>query len=137
MSEKDTDAPMEMSLEDGNSAEQLKEILAEKARRDLATQNLKGLHVLKKSRFYYNGDKLREHIGTYMGKAILIKQEHIKEELNSKENKMFPSLVDLKDLKLMRKVNGNVVRKLQPKSVHEYEKMALIQAVVTEMDKGV
>jgi len=130
--------PMEMSLEDGKAAEQLKNILDKKAKDKVKLQENKNLHVLAKSKFYYgtNGE-LREHIATYKGYAILLKQENLKEEINAKENKMFPSLVTLEDLKKLKKVNGNIIRKLQPDSLHEYEKMALIQGIIFEIDKGV
>ena len=130
--------PMEMSLEDGKVAEQLKDILDKKAKDKLKLQENKNLHILAKSKFYYgNNGELREHIATYKGYAILLKQENLKEEINTKENKMFPSLVTLEDLKKLKKVNGNIIRKLQPNSLHEYEKMALIQGVIFEIDKGV
>lgn len=130
--------PMEMSLEDGKAAEQLKDILDKKAKDKLKLQENKNLHILAKSKFYYgNNGELREHIATYKGYAILLKQENLKEEINTKENKMFPSLVTLEDLKKLKKVNGNIIRKLQPNSLHEYEKMALIQGVIFEIDKGV
>ena len=130
--------PTEVSLEDGKSAQQLRDILDKKAKEKLKLQENKDLHILKKSRFYYNVNaELREHIATYKGYAILLKQENLKEEINTKENKVFPSLVTLEDLKKLKRVNGNVIRKLQPNSLHEYEKMALIQGVMFEVDKGV
>ena len=138
MSEKDSKIPMEMSLEDGNSAEQLRNILEQKAKEKMQMENLPGLNILKKSKFCYgNNGELREHIASYNGFAIMIKQEKIKEDLNDKEVSMFPSLVALKDLKKMKKVNGNVIRKLNPNSIHDFEKMALIQGVVIEIDKGI
>ena len=133
----DKKVPMEISLEDGNAVEQLKDLLEKKAKEKLKLASIKGLAILPKSKFYYGTNReLREHIATYKGYAILLKQENLKEEINLKENRMFPSLVTLVDLKKMKKVNGNIIRKLQPDSVHEYEKMALVQGVMTEIDKG-
>ena len=134
----ETKVPMEMSLEDGNSAEQLRDILNKKAQEKTALNNIEGLNILKKSKFYYgNNGELREHIATYKGYAIMIKQEKIKEEVNQKENNMFPTLVKLTELKSMKRVNGNVIRKLNPNSIHEFEKMALVQGVVVQIDKGI
>ena len=135
--ENNTNFPGEVSFEDAKATQQLKDILDKKAKEKLQLESLKDLMILKKSKFYYGTNKnLREHIATYKGYAILIKQEQIKEELNEKENKMFPSLVKIEDLRKMKKVNGNIVRKLQPNSIHEYEKMALVQGVIFEIDKG-
>jgi len=137
MSEKDN-KPMEMTLEDGNKAKQLRDLLEQKAKEKLKLDSLPGLHLLKKSKFYYGSNgELREHIATYNGYAIMIKQEKIKEDLNDKEVKMFPSLVTLEDLRKMKKVNGNIIRKLNPDSIHEFEKMALIQGVVFQIDDGI
>jgi len=135
MSEKDN-IPMEMTLEDGNKAKQLRDLLEQKAKEKLKLEALPGLHLLKKSKFYYgNNGELREHIATYNGYAIMIKQEKIKEDLNDKEVTMFPSIVTLTDLKKMKKVNGNIIRKKQPNSIHEFEKMALLIKVIEEIDK--
>jgi len=135
--ENNANFPGEVSFEDAKATQQLKDILDKKAKEKLQLESLKDLMILKKSKFYYGTNKnLREHIATYKGYAILIKQEQIKEELNEKENKMFPSLVKIEDLRKMKKVNGNIVRKLQPNSIHEYEKMALVQGVIFEIDKG-
>ena len=138
MSEKDGEIPMEMSLEDGNSAEQLRDILEQKAKEKMQMENLPGLNILKKSKFYYgNNGELREMIAAYNGYAIMIKQEKIKEDLNDKEVNMFPSLVTLEDLRKMKKVNGNIIRKMNPDSIHDFEKMALIQGVVIRIDEGI
>jgi len=136
MTENTDKKPMEMSLEDASSAEQLTDIMNKKAKEKLELQGIPGLYILKKSKFYYgNNNNLREQIANYKGYAILIKQELIKEEINDKENKLFPSLVTLPDLKLMKKVNGNIIRKINPNSLHEFEKMTLIQAIIPEIDK--
>lgn len=128
----------EVSIEDAEKHEDLKAVLNKKAEEKLILENKEGLRLLKKSKFYYgNNGELREHFASYKGYAIMIKQERIKEELNDKEVTMFPSLVTLKDLKKMKKVNGNIVRKLQPDSIHEFEKMSLTQAVIQKIDLGV
>ena len=127
----------EVSIEDAEKHEDLKAVLNKKAEEKLILENKEGLRLLKKSKFYYgNNGELREHFASYKGYAIMIKQERIKEELNDKEVTMFPSLVTLKDLKKMKKVNGNIVRKLQPDSIHEFEKMSLTQAVIQKIDLG-
>lgn len=128
----------EVSMEMGNQSEKLTELLAKKAHEKLQLTKIEALHVLKKSKFYYTQDKkVREHLANYKGYAILIKQEHIKEDINDKEMRMFPALVTLPDLRKMKKINGNIVRKLQPQSLHEFQKLALIQGVISEIDKGV
>jgi hypothetical protein len=129
--------PMEVSLEDAAQEKQLADLLKMKAEEKMKLTATNGLRVLSKSKFYYgtNGD-LREHIATYKGYAIMIKQEKISEDLNEKEVTMFPTLITLPELKMLKKVNGNVVRKLQPKSIHEYEKLTLIHGVVIKIDEG-
>jgi len=139
MSEKDInqETPQEVSFDDAKQTKQLRELLTQKAKEKLKLEGLSGLNILKKSKFYYgNNGALREHIATYNGFAIMIKQEKIKEDLNDKEVNMFPSLVTLEDLRKMKKVNGNIIRKLNPNSIHEWEKMALIQGVVVQIDNG-
>lgn len=123
--------PMEMSK--GNP-KQLKDILAKKAKESLDMKAINNLHILSKSKFYRNGDKLREHIATYKNQAILIKQEQILEDIDDKNQAMFPVLIKLEELKKMKKVNGNIIRKIQPKSLHEFQKMALVQGVINKMD---
>jgi len=128
---------LEVSIEEASKADQLIDIINAKTKEKNKLEEIDSLHLLTKSRFYYNADKqLREHVGTYKGFAILLKQEKIKEILNDKENTMFPSLVTLTDLKRMKRVNGNIVRKINPDSLHEYEIMALIQGIILEIDKG-
>jgi hypothetical protein len=128
----------ELSLEDAAKTQQLRDLLEQKAKEKMQLENLKGLIIYKKSKFYYgNNGELRECIAVYNGYAIMIKQEKIKEDLNDKEVTMFPSIVTLTDLKKMKKVNGNIIRKKQPNSIQEFEKMALIHGVVAEIDKGI
>jgi hypothetical protein len=129
--------PEEVSFDDAKQVQQLKDLLSKKAKEKLQIQNLPGLNILKKSKFYFGNNKeLREHIASYNGYAIMIKQERIKEDINDKEVQMFPSLVTLEDLRKMKKVNGNIIRKMNPNSIHEWEKMALIQGVVIQIDNG-
>jgi hypothetical protein len=136
VNEKNEKIPMELSLEDGEAALQLKELLEQKAKDKINLNKNPNLNMLKRSKFYYSpNNEFREHIANYKGYAILIKQENIKEELDSKTMKMFPSLVTLTDLRKMKKVNGNIVRKSNPKTVHEFEKIALVQEVMKEIDK--
>jgi hypothetical protein len=128
--------PMELSLEDGSAEKRLTDILNAKAKEKLKIQSMNNMHLLKKSKFYYNSNgDLREHIATYNGYAILIKQEKIKEDENDKEVMMFPSLIKISELKNLKRVNGNIIRKLQPDSIHEYEKLALIVKTTEEIDK--
>ena len=130
--------PEEVSFEDAEQEQQLKDLLAAKAEDKMKLDAITGLRVLKKSKFYYGSNgELREAIASYGGYAIMIKQEKIKEDLNDEEVTMFPTLVTLAELKNMKKVNGNIVRKLQPNSIHEYEKMALIHGVVIQIDNGI
>jgi len=129
---------IEITPEEAAGTQQLTDLLNEKAKEKFNLEKLKGLNLLKKSKFYYstNGE-LREHISTYNGYAILLKQENLKEEINDKEDTIFPSIVTIEDLRKMKKVNGNKVRKIQPKSLHEWEKMALVQGVIHNIDKGI
>jgi len=127
--------PFEMSLEDGKSEKQLADLLAAKAKDKLQLESMKDMHLLKKTKFYYNAKgELREHIATYKGFAIMLKQEQIKELENDKETRMFPTLIKIMEVKHMKKVNGNIVRKLQPDSIHEYEKLSLMMKVIIEID---
>lgn len=131
-------APEEVSFNDAAQEEQLRDLLDKKAKEKLDLENTPDLHLLKKSKFYYSANgELREQLANYKGYAIMIRQEKIKEEINDKETRMFPALVTLEDLRKMKKVNGNIVRKLQPNSLHEFEKMALVIKVITEIDKGI
>ena len=128
----------EFSIEEAEQKEKLRELLKRKAEDKLNLENKEGLRLLKKSKFYYgNNGELREHFATYKGYAIMIKQEKIKEDLNEKEITMFPTLVTLDDLRKMKRVNGNIVRKLQPETIHEYEKMTLTQGIITKIDEGI
>jgi len=129
--------PTGVSFSDASQEKQLADLLKMKAEEKLKLSKTVGLRVLSKSKFYYSstGD-LREHIASYKGYAIMIKQEKISEDYNEKEVLMFPSLISLIDLKKLKKVNGNIVRKLQPKTIHEYEKIALIYGVLTKIDEG-
>ena len=97
------------------------------------------VHILKKSQFYMNGDKLREHIGNHKNYAILLKQEELKEDIpelrdDRKQVKLFASIVKLSELKLMKKVNGNIIRKMQPKTLHDVEKMPLVMESIKLID---
>jgi hypothetical protein len=84
-----------------------------------------------------NGDKLREHVATYKNYAIMLKQEQLKEDDGkSKMMEVFPALIDTNLLSVMKRVNGNVIRKMQPKTLHQYEIMALVNQVVVNIDKG-
>ena len=126
---------MEMSLEEGKNVKQLQDILREKAAEKANLQSNNSLQLLKKSKFYYSADgTIREHIATYGGYAVLLNSDKLKEELNTKENTMFPTLVKADELHGLKKVNGNIVRKLQPNSLHEFEIMILIQGVIKEID---
>lgn len=137
--EKETNInPEEVSFEDAAQAQQLRELLEQKILDKQKLNETKGLKVLKKSKFYYGvDDNLREHIATYNGMAILLKQEEVPEELNDKEQGMTVALVTLPDLKKMKKVNGNIVRKINPKTIHEFEKMAAVQSIILELDKDI
>lgn len=111
----------------------LKEITNQKSK----LNDIIGLRVLKKSKFYYGKDKnFREHIASYQGYAILLKQENLDfSGENQKEKELDISLVTLKDLKKMKKVNGNIVRKINPKSLHDFEKMAVVQQAILKIDE--
>ena len=114
----------------------LRDIIDKKAKEKLKLKSTNGLFLLKRSRFYMNGENLREHIATYKDYAIMLKQEQLKTEYNDKEHIGHLSLVHVSVLKELKKVNGNVIRQIQPKSLHEYEKMALIQSTIVKIDEG-
>ena len=134
--------PEEVSFEDAKQQKQLEKILEEKAKQKTKLDQIIGLNVLRRSKFYYGkNNELREHIATYKSQknetyAILLNSNKImKEEINPDEAKVFPILVKLEDLKKMKKVNGNVVRKLQPKTLHKWDQMALVQGTIVEIEK--
>ena len=97
-----------------------------------------GLFFLKKSKFYYNYQgNLREHIATYKDWAILLKQEKIDiEELEDKNIKLYPALIKVKELHFLKKVNGNNIRKIKPKTLGRVQKIALVQGVVDKINSG-
>jgi sRNA-binding regulator protein Hfq len=131
--------PKEVSFEEAanSNTKDLKELLNEKAKTKVNMENIPGLTILKKSKFYMNGDKLREHVATYKNYAIMLKQEQLKEDDGkSKMMEVFPALIDTNLLSVMKRVNGNVIRKMQPKTLHQYEIMALVNQVVVNIDKG-
>lgn len=131
--------PKEVSFEEAKAegVPDLKELLDKKAQEKLNIENIPGLHVLKKSKFYMNGDLLREHIATYKGKAIMLKQEQLKEAAEDmREIQVFPAIVEEDLLTVMKKVNGNVVRQINPATLHKYEKMAIVNQIVSKIDAG-
>ena len=130
--------PSEVSLDEVKSYPNLGDMLDEKAKEIQELSKNTGLYLLKKSKFYMNGENLREHIANYKGYAIMLKQENLKEEIegNTKEHKVNPAIIDLNMLSLMKPVNGNIVRKLNPNSLHFHEKMSVVIATVKEIDKG-
>ncbi len=85
--------------------------------------------ILKKSVFYYYNDKLREHIATYNGYAILIKQECI----NNSEPAF--SIIKKTDLQLLKKVNGNIIRKINPSSFNVETKTKMLFECIEEISK--
>jgi len=138
----DNKIPKEVSFEEAKQAKKLEKILEEKAKEKTKLDNILGLNVLKRSKFYYGkNNELREHIATYRSEknenyAILLNSSKImKEDISSDEAKVFPVLIKLEDLKKMKKVNGNIVRKLQPKTLHKWDQMALIQGTIAEIEK--
>jgi hypothetical protein len=135
---KETNFPGEVSFEDAKATQQLKDILETKAKEKVKLENFSGLNILSKSKFYYSTTgELREHIATYKGYAILLREDNMIEDIDGEVSNAYPIIVTLSDLKKLKKINGNVVRKLQPKTIHEYEKMAVIQGVVTKIDEGI
>jgi hypothetical protein len=141
MSEIEKQEPQEVQFEEAKAqgVPDLKELLDKKAQEKLNMDAVPGLHVLKKSVFYMNGDELREHVATYKDYAIMLKQEHLKENIqdNLKEITVFPALIQKDLLHTMKRVNGNVIRKMKPKTLHKYEIMALVQQTIGKIDKGI
>ena len=139
MSENDLEIkPEEFTQEqiDEQGVGDLKKLLNEKAQEKIKMKSLDGLHILKKTKFYMNGEDLREHIATYKGYAIMLKQEQLKEEIEGslKEQKVFPALIEVDLLCVMKRVNGNVVRKMNPITLHQYDQMAVVQSVIEIID---
>lgn len=116
---------------------ELSDLIEENSKIEETLNNNTNLSLLKKSKFYLNGSNLREHIATYKGYAILLKQEQLSKFLDSKEKEdiIETSLVTLNTLKQMKKVNGNIIRKMQPKAIGQYDKMALLYKTIIEIDK--
>lgn len=101
-------------------------------------KNIVGLRVLSKSQFYYSPDSnkdLREHVASYKQFAIMLKSNHLRED-QGKTVELFPSLVKLDELQFMKKVNGNIVRKLKPRTLSVYELMPMIQSIVHKIDNS-
>jgi hypothetical protein len=141
MSEIKKQEPQEVQFDEvkAQGVPDLKELLDKKTQEKLNIDSIPGLHVLKKSTFYMNRDKLREHVATYKDYAIMLKQEQLKEDIenNLKEITVFPALVQKDLLHAMKRVNGNIIRKMKPKTLHKYEIMALIQRTIAQIDKGI
>ena len=108
----------------------LTDVLNEEA----AINKISNLYLLKESRFYMNGDNLREHIATYKNYAILLKQEILKQDSGNKMVTLFPSLVHLSDLKKIKKVNRNKVRKMNPQTLLLKEKLSLMYETIKHID---
>jgi len=129
---------MEMTLEDGKAQQQLNDLLMQKAKEKQDLENMNGFVLIKKTKFYRTvSGELAEHIASYKGYAILIKQD-IKEKIEDTDEAilMKPTLVLLTELKNLKRVNGNIVRKINPTSLHEFEKLSLVQGVIVAVDKG-
>jgi len=93
-----------------------------------------GLTFFKKSRFYMNKGVLREHIATYKGYAILLDHNNLKETLDENKTKMMPILISANDIKLLKKINGNIIRKLNPQTLTKLEKAVMLDEVMKNID---
>ena len=129
--------PTEVSKEEAENNPKLDDLLAEKAKAKLALIKNNSFNLLKRSKFYYVNGGIREHIATYKGYAILLNPEKLKTELNDKEDTVYPSLLKTNALKKLKKVNGNVVRKLNPNTLPEFYKMNLLLGTLTQIDNMV
>jgi len=91
--------------------------------------------LLKKSRFYKINGKLREHIGNFKDYAICLKEECISKEINKNEINLFPVLIKLNKIKYLKKVNGNIIRKIKPKTLNLIQKKLLIEKINQDHQK--
>ena len=142
------------NAQNAQNAQKLEELIKDK--RELEKLNkLKLLNsratLLKKSKFYRikrpNGklselSELREHIGNYREYGIFLKQEEMLNidditviKATSNEAKINPSIILIKDIKFLKAINGNIIRKIQPKTIHEIEKMSVLLASMEKIDK--
>ena len=78
--------------------------------------------MLNKSKFYMNGKSWIEHIGSFKGFAICLKSEDLIDHVDDKHDKLKYILIAENDLKILKPINGNVIRKLQPDSVNKLNK---------------
>ena len=99
-----------------------------------AVLSIKDLIVYSKTQFYGTKKDLREHIASYKDYAILLKSSELKEELDKKKTSINCSLVLVKDLKNLKKVNGNIIRKIQPLTLSPYEKIPLVNQIISKLD---
>lgn len=93
----------------------------------------KDIKVLKKQKFYYsnNGDIL-EHFSSYKNYAILLRScTELDEDI-----KIDFVLILLKDLKNIKRVNGNVVRKINPRTVSTTQKIMIFYKAKEFIDSG-
>jgi hypothetical protein len=83
------------------------------------------IQFLSKEKFYRNSkSELLEHFCTYKNYAILIKTGK-ESEISDKELEVPVTLVKINELKDLKKVNGNIVRKLQPSTLDKGTKFML------------
>jgi len=114
----------------------LKELLEKKAKEKFNLVDNKFLNLLNKSKFYYSSNnQLLEHIATYKNYCILLKSSNLKKDIDKNNTEMFPTLVKTDEIKGLKRVNGNIVRKLKPDTLSNLEKLALINSVVGKIDE--
>ena len=95
-----------------------------------------GIQLLKKSKFYKVNGKIREHIGNYKCYGLFLKQELLKEKIedDSKNETLFISLIKTEDIPLLKKINGNIVRRTNPETLHKIDIMKMMPKVMEKID---
>jgi len=117
----------------------LAEIKVEKQKDfDLVKDDLKKVQKLKKSEFYANGDELIEHIANYKKFAICLKSNSIKEINEGEDVELKTALIEINDLKKLKKINKNVIKRngKQIKGLGDFEKFMLFIEILKSLKKG-
>ena len=142
MDKNDKELPLEIS-------ELEAEIIKENNKRDIKRKNeelkklkdIKGLYILKKSRFYSKDgtdsiESLREHFATYKDYVITIKQNMERKTLENGDEVISVDIavVTKDDIKLMKRINSNKVRKMMPNTINDLEKISALLNITKELD---
>jgi len=113
---------------------QLADLLKDQKEKEEEIKKIPALSLLKKSKFYYYDNNLREHIANYKNYSILLKQENVSQETEEKDIVIKPSIVKTEDLKKVKRVNANIIKKTNPSTLMYNEKMMVLLGVIEKID---